>query len=234
MDGLTLDSESLGYEAYQRAGRKFGFVVNERLHMDLAGRTEEGVIEELYELYGRDKDIPRWRRYVLKQKEVILGERGGHPGTMPGLFELLDYLDSINMPRAIASSTDRAHVEALLASEYVLDRFTTLMCGDEVRKSKPDPEIFLKAAAKLGIEAQDCLVLEDSRAGIEAARAGGFQSAFVFDDVSRKGEVPEGSPILLDLPDPRSVADIADYSFASLLDVIDLIENSRAEKRFEQ
>lgn len=227
MDGLTLDTESIGYSAYLRAGKKFGFQVNEQLHMDLGGRTESEIIAELKRVFGDDKDIVGWRAYINHQKDVILHERG-RAGKKPGLLELLCYLNEMGIPYALASSTRSNKIHELLASEYLVHAFPVIMSGDMVAHGKPDPEIFQMAASRLGVDPQEALVLEDARAGIEAAHAGGFQSAFIFDDVSRLGTLNEGYPMLVELPEPKEAGVLADFRPKDLEEVIPIIIKANA------
>ncbi|WP_165443674.1 HAD family phosphatase [Olsenella sp. Marseille-P4559] len=225
MDGLTLDTESIGYEAYLRAGKRYGFQVNERLHMDVGGRTEPEIIAELRRVFGDDKDIVGWRAYINEQKDAILRERG-RAGKKPGLLELICFLNEMRIPYALASSTKREKIHQLLATEHLIHAFPVIVSGDMVTHGKPDPEIFEAAATRLGVAPPETLVLEDSRAGIEAARAGGFQSGFIFDDVSRLGVLEEGYPMLVGLPDPHDAGRYADYKPHDLEEVIAIIKQS--------
>ena len=227
MDGLTLDTESIGYNAYLRAGRKFGFQVNERLHMDLGGRTEPEIIAELKRLFGDDKDIVGWRSYINHQKDVILRERG-RAGKKAGLLELLCYLNAVHIPYAQASSTKKEKILELLSTEYLVHAFPVIVSGDMVTHGKPDPEIFLTAASKLGVDPSEALVLEDARAGIEAAHRGGFRSACVYDDVTKYGTLTSGYPILVDLPDPHDAGLLADFKPHDLEEVIPIIKQANS------
>jgi HAD superfamily hydrolase (TIGR01509 family) len=224
MDGLVLDTERQGYDAYLRAARHFDFQVNERVHMYLAGRTEPTVVAELKHLYGQDKDVASWRRYILEQKSVVLREHGGRAGKKPGLLELLNYLAENDLPYALASSSSRERVRESLASEWLVHAFPNAITGDMVMHSKPNPEIFLKAAGLLGVEPAHCLVLEDSGAGLRAARSGGFIPVFIYDDISQEGKVDGTSQVLIELADPRSVGSLASYTPNDLTEVIDIIE----------
>jgi beta-phosphoglucomutase len=227
MDGLTLDTESIGYIAYLRAGKKFGFQVNDRLHMDLGGRTEPEIIAELKRVFGDDKDIVGWRSYINSQKDVILHERG-RAGKKPGLLELLCYLNEMKIPYALASSTRQEKIRELLATEYLVHAFPIIVSGDMVTHGKPDPEIFQVAASRLNVDPSEALVLEDARAGIEAAHGGGFQSAFIFDDVSKYGTLDDGYPMLVNLPDPLDAGLLANYKPHDLGAVVTIIKQANS------
>lgn len=228
MDGLVLDTERQCYEAYLRAARHFGFQMNDRVQMSLAGRTECAVMAGLRRIYGQDANVASWRRYILEQKDVVLREHGGRAGKKAGLLELLNYLAERGMPYALASSSSREQVERLLASEWLGHAFPVRVTGDMVTRSKPDPEIFLSAASLLGADPSRCLVLEDSAAGLDAAVSGGFVPVFVYDDLSDEETCDGGTMIRVPLDDPRSVGSLARFAPKNLADVIDLIEGLNA------
>jgi HAD superfamily hydrolase (TIGR01509 family) len=98
-----------------------------------------------------------------------------------GLLELLDTVDKLGIKKCIATSTDLKRARALLSIVGIADRFDRIVGGDNIKNSKPDPEIFIKAASDCGVKAENCLVLEDSETGIEAAHKAGMRSIMVPD-----------------------------------------------------
>ena len=92
----------------------------------------------------------------------------------PGFEELFDEARARGMPRALASSSARRLVEATLARFGVRERFDAVVTGDCVARPKPAPDIFLEAARRVGVPPEGCVVLEDSLAGVHAARAAGM------------------------------------------------------------
>jgi HAD superfamily hydrolase (TIGR01509 family) len=94
-----------------------------------------------------------------------------HP--TPGLFALLDHLEHLRLPRCVATSSRRSYAEGLLTRHRLIDRFSFLLTSEDVSRGKPDPEIYLEAARRFGLEPRGVLVLEDSAAGITAAKAAG-------------------------------------------------------------
>lgn len=223
MDGLVLDTERLAYESFLRGSRECGFQFNQAVHMDIAGGNERQIAAELRRIYGPDKDVEGWRTCVLEKKAELMRARAGHAGKKPGLLELLCFLHEREVPYVLASSTSREGIEERLGGEYLLHDFPLVVDGSQVRMSKPDPDIFLRAARLIGAAPAETLVLEDSRAGIRAANAGGFVSGFVFDDLSDMGEVADGYPILVDLEDPTTMGREACVSFDSLAEVVDAL-----------
>ncbi|MBO5351842.1 MAG: HAD-IA family hydrolase, partial [Lachnospiraceae bacterium] len=98
-----------------------------------------------------------------------------------GLYVLLDYLKENGYKLAVASSTSKRGVERNLKSAGVLEYFDAIICGDMVEKSKPEPEIYLKACEALGVEPAEALALEDSRNGLLSAYRAGMKVIMVPD-----------------------------------------------------
>ncbi len=99
----------------------------------------------------------------------------------PGLAELLEWLESRSIPKAVATSTRRSRAEAKLRETSLLHRFDAIVAGDEVARGKPEPDIFLRAADLLATAPTRCMVLEDSEPGVLAALAGGMVPVMVPD-----------------------------------------------------
>jgi HAD superfamily hydrolase (TIGR01509 family) len=94
-----------------------------------------------------------------------------HP--TPGLFVLLDRLATRELPAAVATSSRRAYAERLFRSHGLMGRFNFVLTSEDVTRGKPDPEIYRSAVDRFGVPARSVLVLEDSPAGVEAARGAG-------------------------------------------------------------
>ena len=96
---------------------------------------------------------------------------------MPGVFEFVDYIKSKGIKAAVGSASKNTPI--ILNKTGLADKFDAVSCGLDTQKSKPAPEVFLIAAKKLGIVPSECVVIEDSDAGIEAAKAGGMYAVAV-------------------------------------------------------
>ena len=171
MDGLMVDSERVIKQLWKQAGTAKGWDIGEELLLDLVGKSgalwRKGISEAMGP--GFPYDEIRADRIGL---EAAYYQDNWVP-LKPGLIDLLDFLGSRGIHLAVATSTPRVRVLPILTKTGILDSFEFLICGDEVMHPKPDPEVYLSLTAKLGVRAGNCLVLEDSRVGIEAAfRAG--------------------------------------------------------------
>lgn len=179
MDGLMLDTEPSYKIAWQRAALECGYPISEDLYFDLIGRTRIDGENILFGAFGPDFPLESFRAACARCEAAVFAER--FPPPKPGLDGLLSLLDSHNILKAVATSTERPIATAQLAGLNLLDRFSALTTGDEVENGKPAPDIFLLAAAKLGTEPSACLVLEDSGAGVVAAHRAGMQVYLVPD-----------------------------------------------------
>lgn len=100
------------------------------------------------------------------------------------VVELLTYFSERNIPMGVGTSNSRELAQATLEGNNILKYFKTLNTSCEVNKGKPSPDIFLKVASVLGIEPKDCLVFEDTMAGVQAAKAAGMDVIAIYDEVT--------------------------------------------------
>ncbi|OGF27712.1 hypothetical protein A2303_00600 [Candidatus Falkowbacteria bacterium RIFOXYB2_FULL_47_14] len=123
-------------------------------------------------LRGQDLDIDgiieeKWRRVISLAKREA--------GPIPGALELVEYFKEAEFGLALASSSRKEYVMAVLNKLGLKDKFKTITSGDEVEKGKPDPAIFLLAAKKMGVRPEECLVFEDAMSGMTAAKRAGMK-----------------------------------------------------------
>lgn len=182
-----IDTERMAQRAWQRAGAEFGFTLPDALYLQAVGRTAKAT-EGLFRA-GLGVDFPFEAVYARKQHYLYTAiEEEGIP-TKPGLLELLDLVDQQGIAKAVATSTARVLALKKLTAAKLLHRFDTMVCGDEVPNGKPAPDIFLAAAAKLGVAPMNCIVLEDSSAGVQAAHAAGMRAIWVPDLIQPSPEI---------------------------------------------
>lgn len=183
MDGLLLDSEPLYRVTWKAAGSSLGFPIDDVLYERFVGRgnveSEEVLREHFGDAFPLDEFHTRWSRDFHGRLAEIAPK--------PGAIELLAALEKRGIPKALATSSPR--VLALRCLGDLASRFAALAFGDEVSHSKPAPDLFLLAAQRLGIAPADCLVLEDSEAGVRAARAAGMDVIMVPDLVPPSPEI---------------------------------------------
>lgn len=179
MDGLMLDTEPLYKIAWQQAARECGYEISEELYAQLIGRTRVEGEEILLRSLGSAFPLPDFRAACRRREEAVFA--GSLPAKKAGLDELLLLLETHRIPKAVATSTERTQAIAQLTGLGLLTRFDVLATGDETANGKPSPDLFLLAAKRLGINPVDCLVLEDSEAGVMAAHRAGMRVFMVPD-----------------------------------------------------
>ena len=179
MDGLMLDTESLGPQTWRDAAHTIGVDFDLRLLPSMIGRNYRDCREMLREHYGPAYPVEQLTAACLTSFDAIVARQG--IAQKPGLRELLDWLEQENVVRAVATSTRRDRAEAQLTQQGLLASFATLVGGNEVERGKPAPDIFLLAASRIDVEAANCVVLEDSEPGVRAALAAGMMPIMVPD-----------------------------------------------------
>jgi len=173
-DGTVADSMPLHYIAWKQALGEWGCEFTERRFYELGGLP----IVQIIELLGREQGISMPVRQVAKRKEELYFEHLPKLQSVPEVLEHIDHQHG-KIPFAVVSGSTRDSVEASLRAIGLLDQFSLLVCAGDYTKSKPDPEPFLVAAQRLGVEPEACLVFEDTQMGIDAASAAGMASVRV-------------------------------------------------------
>lgn len=190
MDGLMFDTERLSSFFWRQAGDEFGTEIPAEFIDSFRGRNPAAIRKLFLERYGADFEYDRCRERRQKlQYEYI--EREGVP-IKKGLLRLLDFLKRQEIKMAVATSTERKLADTMLEHAGVKRYFDAFIFGNMVERSKPYPDIFLKAAQELGVPIQECLVLEDSIAGVEAGKAAGGYIIHIPDLIVVPEEVKEG------------------------------------------
>jgi beta-phosphoglucomutase-like phosphatase (HAD superfamily) len=178
MDGLLFDTEALWQEALLSAGAEIGREIPGAVFNQSIGvrRSQSGGLFRSH--FGEDFHFEdfhaNWTRHfwlIAKDKLSL----------KPGVPELLDTLDLLRLPRAIATSSSRTTVEHHLTAHRMMDRFDQIVRRGDYENGKPAPDPFLKAAERLGVEPRLCLALEDSYIGVRSAAAAGMMTVMAPD-----------------------------------------------------
>ena len=194
MDGVIFDSERAVLAVWREIGAQLGLAGIDDVFIRCVGvtirRTREIFLEAYPGLDFEDFDRRVRARFLSLYDKVRLPVK-------PGARETLALLRGRGIPLALASSTRTEAVRRELEEAGLLGCFDTVVGGDMVTHSKPDPEIFLTAAAKLGAEPADCFVVEDSFNGVRAGHAGGFRTLMVPDMLPPDREMEEKTERIL-------------------------------------
>ena len=173
MDGLMIDSERVTFECYQEILKGMNLTMDEEFYKTLLGKPLKGIYQRFYDVYGNDFPIED----VIKDVHALMAKRFETEGVpnKTGLKSLLEYLKENNYKTIVATSSNRDRVDTILSQAQITDYFDDSICGDEVTKGKPNPEVFLKSCQKLGVNVDEAIVLEDSEAGVQASYDAGIK-----------------------------------------------------------
>ncbi|MEZ6043598.1 MAG: HAD family phosphatase [Planctomycetaceae bacterium] len=170
LDGLMLNTEDVFDLAGQQLLERRGMVMTTQVRDAMLGRRAHEAFAVMKEMTGVKDDI---HALMMETKELFAAIAENRLAMMPGLPELLDLIESRNLPRAVATSSPRSYMTELLTRFNLLDRFHFTMTAEDVTHGKPHPEIYLAVAERLNVAPSEMLVLEDSETGTRAASAAG-------------------------------------------------------------
>ncbi len=173
MDGLLIDSETVSAKAFNETAESYGLSDVFTVFMSLVGCNEKQHVITLRDALEPDIDSVKFQKDWIDRYQAALAT--GVPPLLPGALALLTWLESNNIPRALATSSGKIAAEKKLRGNDIYQYFKTITTGDDVQVSKPNPTIFLKAAASIQVQPEQALVLEDSENGVRAGVSAGMR-----------------------------------------------------------
>lgn len=176
LDGVLTDTAEYHYRAWKKIAEELGIPFGRKENEKLKGLSREKSLEMILQL--GNKQLSAEEKKALTDKKNLhyqsLIRELTPAALLPGIRETLTYFKQKGIPQAVASSSKNARL--ILEKLELNDFFDAVTDGTEIRNAKPDPEIFLKTAAKMQVSPQGCVVVEDAPAGISAAKAAGMQA----------------------------------------------------------
>ena len=169
LDGVIVDTAKYHFKAWKNIAKQLGFEFTKEQNETLKGVSRINSLNVLIELSGKIvSDKEKEDLLISKNKEYLsfVAEMKSDE-ILDGILAVLDYLDDNNISYALGSASKNAPL--ILKKIGLYDRFTAIVDGNDVVHGKPNPEVFLKAAEKLKIKPENCIVIEDAVAGIQAA-----------------------------------------------------------------
>ena len=186
MDGLLVDTERFYAESIMTAACEVGCPMSHDIFLRLVGGSREDNHAFLLRHYGADYPladlVSTWGRHFRALASAGLPLK-------PGAAELLDLLDELGLPRAIATSNTHSTIQHNLGSLGLTDRFHAVVGHGDYVSGKPAADPFLKAAERLGVAPELCLALEDSHNGVRSASAAGMMTVMVPDLIPPTEEI---------------------------------------------
>lgn len=206
MDGLMFDTTNLAIYSWIKAGNTYGIPISESIVIKSIGLDIHGAKKVFKKNLGKNFPYHEIRSLRLKYAQDFI-EKNGIP-VKKGLYELIEFLDQKPVLKAVATSTERERTEQFLLSAGVKEKFDLIVCGDDVSKGKPEPDIFITVSEKLNCKSNESVVLEDSANGILAASRANMIPFLVF-DVKKPDE---------------NIEKLAEKTFNSLVEVRDFLQ----------
>jgi len=200
MDGLMFNTEDIYFAVGTELLRRRGHVFTRELSDAMMGRPPQASFEIMIRWHNLSDD---WQTLARESEDLFIEMIKGRIQPMPGLLELLDALEKAGIPKAIATSSSRRTLQAVLGTFQLEPRFHFTLTAEDVQRGKPDPEIYLKAAARFGLEPERVVVLEDSEAGCRAAAAAGTIAIAVPGPHSARHDFSTARLIVSSLADPK-------------------------------
>jgi HAD superfamily hydrolase (TIGR01509 family) len=200
MDGTLIDSEDLHWIAWRNTLANEGIFITHAQFLSSFGQRNDSILPQ----WLGPGATPERMEKIANAKEELYRRRVRRNGISPrpGVADWLHRLHEEGWPQAIASAAPRANVDAVLEALSGTHIFQTIVSAEDVHRGKPDPEVYLTAAARLGVSPERCIVVEDAIAGVEGAHRAGMKSI----GVSRDGKHLPADIVVpaLDLLEPNA------------------------------
>jgi HAD superfamily hydrolase (TIGR01509 family) len=200
MDGLMFNTEDVYTAVGTELLRRRGLVFTAELKNAMMGQRPQPSFEAMI---CRCRLTETWEQLAAESDQLFLSLLDARLAPMPGLYELLDALERAGLPKAIATSSNRALVNACLAPFGFQKRFQFILTAEDIVHGKPHPEIYLTVARRFGVAPADMMVLEDSQNGCLAGAAAGAFTVAVPGEHSREHDFSSASLVADSLADPR-------------------------------
>ncbi len=200
MDGLMFNTEEVysvvGSEVLRRRGHEFTLP----LKKEMMGRPPKASFDVMIDWCSLDDT---WEQLRDESEVLYIEMLDDYLAPMPGLWELLDALESAGVPKGIATSSQPNLVDVTLSRFGLQPRFKFILTAGDITQGKPHPEIYLKAADRLGVPPEEMMVLEDSQIGCRAAAAAGAFVVAVPSEHSEDHDFSVANLVADSLADPR-------------------------------
>lgn len=171
------DSERIAMDMWRKSMDDFGYILNDDLYISNIGRSNEARHQAFMKVYS-DK-FPFYDIRNLKQRYLEQYIINNEISPMPGLIELISLAEDYKLKLAVASSSEKEIIIQILNKAGISEKFEAIVSGEDITNGKPAPDIFLETAKRLAIAPRDCVVFEDSNAGVQAAHQAGMLTVMV-------------------------------------------------------
>jgi beta-phosphoglucomutase len=176
VDGTLVDTAELHFQAWAVVAREMGKPFTRADFTATFGRRNPEIIHQLFDAHLSEAEM---LRLADRKEELYRAEAAKGVALLPGVQALLSGLQAAGWRQAVGSSAPRRNLDLILRITDTARYFDAVLSMEDTRRGKPDPEIFLNAAARVNVPPSFCVVFEDAVAGVEAAKAGGMRCVAV-------------------------------------------------------
>ena len=195
MDGVIIDSEPIHFEVDMQTMREFGVNISKDELNKYVGTTNEYMLNDLINKYKVQKSIKEILEYKMELTIRRINET--KINAISGIPELLISLKHNNIKTAIGSSSPKELIITVIEKFQLGKYFDCIVSGDEVKEGKPKPDIYLEVSKRIGVNPEECIVIEDSRNGVLAAKNAGMK-CFGFRNVNSGNQDLSKADIIVD------------------------------------
>ncbi len=176
LDGVIVDTAKFHFLAWKKLANDLGFDFTELQNEELKGVSRVRSLEKILKWGNTSLSEDEFKEKMAAKNDHYLSYITNltSKDILPGVSRIIDFLSEQNIPISLGSASKNAR--PILKKTGLMDKFQAIVDGNDVSKAKPDPEVFLIAAEKIGVAQENCLVFEDSVAGVQAANIAGMIS----------------------------------------------------------
>lgn len=174
MDGVLIDSQPYHFKADIDTMAEYGVIKDQKFYEAFAGTLTDNRMRTLRDMFGLD--VPA-EELIEKREKMILDIMANEDiKPVSGIPELLRSIKALGLKTAVASSSGIELIKLVLDRLGIAVYFDSITSGNDVKRGKPDPDVFLLAAERIGVNPRDCFVVEDSENGVKAAKSAGMKA----------------------------------------------------------
>ncbi|HXH29858.1 MAG TPA: HAD family phosphatase [Bacteriovoracaceae bacterium] len=202
MDGVVVDNHQFHFKAWMEFARKYNYHLTSEIYRDqFNGKTNADLFKMIFGKISQDK----LQSFTQEKEGLYQSLYGPHLKVLKGLEEFLEFIRKSGWKIALGTSAPPANVDFVLDGLKLRKYFDVVVDGTQVEKGKPDPQVYLQCCLRIGLEPKECVVFEDSLAGLESGSRAGCQIVAVATSHKAFELIPKTELILHDFTEAKKL-----------------------------